>query len=254
MSSPDLSIDVIVSTKTWEFDADQIRLSALANMKFVEAAKQQFYFSEGVVGVPSIRGVEPFYGTPAGVEFSNGIAPLEFDSGEDEEPSVEVAFRKLSIDPTHLSVEVAGATSNCDETLRYLRYFLSEAITPDGKPYIGDFRSWSSHSIVSIRNAQWQLSSLAKPGLRELVGTAVGIDVDKTGPARIEVDAEGFPSPFWLLRPRIGTQPSENVIESQCWLPSERHIAMLTVLDRFLTERDDAPVQLPKGKSGKRKN
>lgn len=233
MSKDKVEFDTIVSTQTWEFDTDQIRLSSLSNARLIQAFQERFFFTEGGVTQPSIRGVELYFGSPPGVEFRYGLAPVSLSDESDEVE--EIAFRQLSIDANHVSVEVAGSSSYADEVFHFVAFFLSESKTPDGKPFIGTWKSVKSHSLISIRKAEWQLSSLARPGLRGLVGGALGIEVEGTGPARIEIDAPGYPSPFWLLKPRLNTEKHENIIESGAWVRSEEHVLMLTALDEFLT-------------------
>lgn len=233
--------DPLFSIRIWEYDTDEIRLSAMSNTRFVAHLKDVFHFERADIDRPRHRDrmAQPVW--PPGLVFELGVGPV--NQGEHSGEADEVAFRRLSIEADRISIEVAGKTAYADQLMDYIRFLLSEIRTPEGIPFIGEPARVKDFSLVVIHNAGLTMRRLFQPAVMDACKEHWITDDDELLLPEVSVRI-GHPyqpvrlqdQPQWTIKPRFGVPPQKETLESHAGLSSDDHIAMLTRLHTSLSD------------------
>lgn len=223
---------VILSTRIWRFQTDEIRLSAFSNSPFLAFMRERFGFEYAQLAPPQYPGADPQYASPPGIALEHGLGPVRFDS--QGEPQDYISVRSMGIDANNIAIEVAGPTQYADEIYAFFRNLMADAATPEGDPYIGTHRSIRDFSMISIPGVVRSAERMTGSSFYKALRTHFDDPSDEHITAELSFTIEGGEVPsIWTLRPRFRTSAKDAVLESQAWLSSDDHLALLSDIDEI---------------------
>lgn len=227
-----ITYDVIYSERIWEYDVDRVRLSSMTNARFITYLRETFHFANADLTQPYFLDGTSADTWPPGIVCELGVAPVNLDV--EREIAEEVAFKSLKISSNRIGIEVAGRTDYADQVFRFFTDLLAESETPEGQPFIGQYRELRDVSLIAIRGAERPQGKLIPHDIEASFREAFSIDVDHIPYYEI---AMNFSAPSdkaadngqakWMLRPRFDTSVGEGVLESRAWLDSDAHTSLL---------------------------
>lgn len=232
--------DVIVSTRIWRFQTDEIRLSAMSNAPFLGFMRERFGFDYAQIAPPQYPGADPQYASPPGIALEHGLAPIRFDP--QGEPQDFISVRAMGIDANNISIEVAGPTHFADEIYDFFRNLMADATTPEGHPFIGTHWSIQDFSMISIPGSVRSAEKMTGSSFYKALKTHFDNPDDEHIAAELSFTVEGRETPsIWKLRPRFRTSVEDGVLESQAWLSSDAHLALIEDIENGSVSGNRAP-------------
>jgi hypothetical protein len=225
--------DVIFSERIWEFDTDELRLSSMANSRFLDYLQEIFSFAKAEIARPIFPDGRSANAWPPGLVCELGVAPVNLDI--EQGTSDEVAFKALKISPGRIGIEVAGRSGHADEVFHFFTSLLSESRTAEGHPFIGSHRHVWDLSFIAVRGTTNPWANMVAEPLRQSFRRAFGSSDDELVYQEIAMNASSptervtdSSQAKWILRPRFDTEAGQGVLESRAWLNSDDHYSLLT--------------------------
>ncbi|MGH2558276.1 MAG: hypothetical protein ACRDJH_04360 [Thermomicrobiales bacterium] len=234
-------VTVISARRSYEFRADEIRLTLLSNRGVLRHIQEQFSFEVAAVNTPmeTFGPVQP--SIPPGLIFDYGITP--FPEGQ------AAAIRFLHIEQRRIVIDVAAPSSVIDPTFHLLKGLLVDVLAFDGAPAIGQPTHTMDFSEITAR-FPFPGEALLPPKLRSPYRRVFGIGnaqeethIVPTLQVRVLPRNEEFAGSAArdirssFLELRAGTVPADQIFYSGAPLDSDSHIDILTEIERSLASQ-----------------
>ncbi|HZU66642.1 MAG TPA: hypothetical protein VFA09_05130 [Ktedonobacteraceae bacterium] len=232
-------VKIITSRRAYEFQPDDLRLSALSTKPVQEQVQSLFRFQTSVMGspIPTFGDVPATY--PPGFVFDMGVWIAA------DQHLVPIRF--LHFEQRRIVIDVAGTSSAITDIYERLNQFFAELRAPDGSPIIGEPKGILDYSEITAKYP-FSLDILLAEPFRELLKATFPRAVDKKNvmipafgiqfyPDDQELQAMPIPGDVRVLTftLRVGTNPDEHIYFSGAPLDSDTHLRYLSDLEAKLT-------------------
>jgi hypothetical protein len=233
-------VKIITSRRSYEFGADDLRLSMLSVKPLQEQIQQLFHFQASTMGSP----VATFGEVPA--TYPPGMV---FDMGVWVSPEKQmVPIRFLHFEQRRIVIDVAGPSSAITAIYDHLRQFLAPIHAADGSPVISEPEQVLDYTEITAR-FPFSLDAFIAPAVRNLLSRISGIQGRRKNlilaptlawqvqSANEELAAVAGPNDTssFSFALRSGTRPEEHIYFSGAPLDSDAHLAYLTELEAALS-------------------
>jgi hypothetical protein len=222
------SVKHLTARRSYEFQPDNLRLSALSTQPVEQRLVQAFHFRTAVMGAPI-----PTFG-----DVPNTYPPgYVFDMGYWLSPQGElVPIRFIHIEVQRIVIDVAGDSSALTAIYGTMREAVADIILSGGSPIIGEPEAVLDYSEISA-HCDFDLDVILSSRLRRLYSQYSGSNQsDRTvlvpSLTLAVQDTKQVYSPVAAAKAfnftiRTGTQPNEHIWFSAAPLDSDAHLAYL---------------------------
>jgi hypothetical protein len=234
------NVKLLASRRSYDFDPDEIRVTALSDTQTVLVLKQIFNFEIGQTGTPMVTFGPIQQTVPPGVVFDFGAVELS--------PGTTTPIRFIHVEPRRIVIDVAGPSSAIDGVYSKFREVVNSRRLLGGDELIGQASRVQNYSEMTAK-LNFPPDSLLANGLADIFQSALPAAAPNSPSsvsANIRVlitpDSEevgSVPDIPWgyHLELRTGTLPSERQYFSRAPLDSEAHISLLNALDAQLASQ-----------------
>ncbi len=238
---------LLTARRAYEFKPDQIRLTILTDVRIQQMIAQRFSFqANGAVTPGATFGVVPPT-LPPGLVFQLGNVTFP------DQATVPVRF--LHIEQQRIVFDIAGSSDAVDIAYEQLHGLLSQIVTPDGLPVLGEIARIRDYSEITAKFA-FAPEDMLSPQLRIAFGSIKdevnqrnGVEESTLVPTlflhaqAIDSDYAGTTLPLgsdsFQFDLRAGYKAADRIYLSTAPLTTQRHLAYLIALETALsTERD----------------
>lgn len=227
-------VSILSSRRSYEFQADEIKLSLLCIRGVVDAIKASFGFEYADITTPASSFGTVANTIPPGLVLALGVTPVPEGHG--------TAVRSIMIDSRRIVIDIPGPSSVIEPTFRRLKDLVADLRTPEGAPAIPDPHSQRDYSEL-VTHSPNLLNQLFNRSALQVISEAITLREDRphelVGAARFRLQSveEEYPGSSDVdssnvnLDIRAGTKIDDGMVFSGAPLDSEAH---LRLIDRLL--------------------
>lgn len=221
--------------RSYEYRADEIKLSLLCIRGVVDLIKSSFGFELGEIMTPPATFGLVANTNPPGLVFGLGVTPFPEGQG--------TAIRSITVDSRRIVFDVAGPSSMIAPTFSRFREQLAELKTAEGAPAVpvpDHFREYSE----LVAHVPGLLPRIFNQPVQQVIADTVGIS--EGDPSRIASSARFRPLPLseeypgsseldvssFRLDMRAGTKIEDGMVFSGAPLDTDAHLSLIDRLSR----------------------